>query len=253
MAKADSTVPFELRPCHVYVVTLNGTDKSYVGITSRKPQTRWKAHVWAAFNGENSKFYRALRKHGAESFDFTLLCTCDNREDAKLAETTWIAAGWGHYNTSPGGDGHGHVHSDEAKLKMRLARIGVEPWNKGKHTVTEENKQKLREFNAGRKQSSETIEKRVSKLRGKTKPSHTQEVKDKISQSLMGNTPWNKGKSLSADHCKALSLSHVGKKQPPEVIAKRIASTLATKEKKKSYRQLLNSMGPVSTEVILDG
>lgn len=55
---------------------------------------------------------------------------------------------------------------------------------KGRHH-TEETKEKLRRINTGKKQSRETIEKRVSKTRGQTR---SQEFKDAMSVKMKGNT-----------------------------------------------------------------
>ena len=33
------------KPCHVYVVTLRGTDRAYVGITERKVTKRYESEV----------------------------------------------------------------------------------------------------------------------------------------------------------------------------------------------------------------
>lgn len=45
---------------------------------------------------------------------------------------------------------------------------------------------------------------------------HTEKTKKKISESLKGNVPWNKGKKLSNEHKRKLSLSRSGQKHSEE-------------------------------------
>lgn len=71
----------------------------------------------------------------------------------------------------------GKHHKKESIEKLREARKKQIPWNKGKHTRqvpwnkgghhSEESKEKMRKSHTGLKQSKETIEKRVQKIRGK--------------------------------------------------------------------------------------
>ena len=63
-------------------------------------------------------------------------------------------------------------HTEESKKKMSETNKGKVPWNKGKKGATpgnktlrsEETKKLLREANLGKKQSKETIDKRIEKL-----------------------------------------------------------------------------------------
>lgn len=144
------------------------------------------------------------------------------------------------------------VFSDEDRAKMSCSRKGTKPWNVG-IPVSDEVKEKLRQANLGKTLSEETRRKISESNTGVSRPSPSQEVRDRISATLMGNIPWNKGKELSEKHCRNLSTSHMGKKQSPEVIAKRVASTLATKARKKEQRLLELAMGPVIKKVMLDG
>jgi hypothetical protein len=48
----------------------------------------------------------------------------------------------------------------------------------------------------GKQQSLETVEKRVSKLRGRE---HSAETRVKMSKARLGKTPWNKGLKLNRD------------------------------------------------------
>lgn len=145
------------------------------------------------------------------------------------------------------------IFSAETKAKMSCSRKGTEPWNKGKQVMTPEQKEHLSQIQLG-KQLTDEHKAKVSKglkasYRDAPRDPTTQETRDKISATLTGNTPWNKGVELSDMHCKALSLSHKGKKQSPQTIAKREA----TKARKRESLLILNAMGPPPTEVHLDG
>ena len=72
-----------------------------------------------------------------------------------------------------GESGKGRVFSDETKLMLSKQKTGdrnpmynKSPWNKGQHQ-SEETKQKLRQANLGKKQSVETIQKRLSTIKKK--------------------------------------------------------------------------------------
>lgn len=60
----------------IYCFTNNKNEKKYIGQSRNIPQ-RIRDHVRDAFvNKVDFYFYRALRKHGVESFDFEILETC---------------------------------------------------------------------------------------------------------------------------------------------------------------------------------
>ncbi len=343
--KSDEEVTEE--PCHVYMATLRGTEKIYIGITKRKVTQRWIEHCRETIK-KNSKFGKALQEYGTEAFDWEWLGTFATRKEAGEFERYCTDKGLGALNTAPGGGGGydtwtplpesrkqeileersrwfrtretrektaaslrgrpspnkgkkkseetirkmsesltgrqmsdeakekiskaltgvvqseekkarisatlmGHPVSDESRLKMSCSRKGMEPWNKGKQVMTDEQKEHLRQVNLGKEIPQETRDKISKALTGQQRESPSQEVRDKISATLMGNVPWNKGKELSEEHCKNLSTSHMGKKQSPETVAKRTASTLATKARKKEEKLIREAMGPVITEVMLDG
>ena len=52
-----------------------------MGITSGSFDHRWSKHVSAAQHGSKYHFHRAIRKHGINSFDGTVLEICDSREE----------------------------------------------------------------------------------------------------------------------------------------------------------------------------
>lgn len=173
--------------CHLNKV--NG--KRYIGITSQKPNERFR-------NGNGYKssphFYRAIQTYGWESFEHQILCNDLSEDEAKEKEKAFIAkyntmdSRFG-YNLTPGGEGYsgknnpwfGKHHSEESKQKMSKQRKGVpktEEWkkkiseaNKGK-VVSETTKEKMRQSHAdfsgqnhpmyGRKVPKEHIDKRIA-------------------------------------------------------------------------------------------
>lgn len=72
----------EDRPCHVYSVTLKGTDKAYLGVTFRKVTTRWAEHKKHAKAGSKTYFHNALRKHGFDAFEWEWLGTFETTQQA---------------------------------------------------------------------------------------------------------------------------------------------------------------------------
>jgi group I intron endonuclease len=331
------------RPCHIYVATLKGTDKRYVGITTQRVKARWRDHVKEMRTDSNRHFIRGLRKYGPDAFEWEWLGTLESWGEGCDAERFFIARGWTHYNETDGGEGSpgykwtdeqkkrrsdaqpiitretrrkmganrkgipsprkgtkcsdatrqlmsdsakgrkhstdqiekirisstGRKHTAETKEKIRLIRLGVPHTQERKDNISMARKGQ-KPANTGKKRSAETCRKISEAQKGKTltpehkakigkaltgqfREPHTEDAKRRISASLQGNVPWNKGKELSDEHCKALSDSHKGKKQTPEVIAKRTASRLATLARKKEQKILEISMGSTPVEVILDG
>lgn len=115
----------------------------------------------------------------------------------------------------------GHAVSEESRRKMSLAKLGCIPWNKGTKGI-------VVAWNKGRKMSEEARRKMSCAKKGKPRgpmsestrikiraarmgKKHSQETRMKISLGKMGNSPWNKGITLSAEHCRKLSISHRGK------------------------------------------
>jgi group I intron endonuclease len=76
----------------VYLIHNTINNKVYVGKTSA-PETRWRKHIEAAFsNRKDHKFYlhRALKKHGADNFVFTVMQRFSNQNEQNAAEKYWI-------------------------------------------------------------------------------------------------------------------------------------------------------------------
>ena len=75
----------------VYLHTLlkeNNNNMYYVGITSQKPELRWKKNGNGYKN--NKHFYRAIQKYGWENFKHEILAENLSSEDAQILEKSYI-------------------------------------------------------------------------------------------------------------------------------------------------------------------
>lgn len=109
----------------VYKHTNKLNNKCYIGITSRKPETRWN-------NGKGylkcTSFYRAIQKYGWNSFTHEILHTNLSQTEAEKIEIELIHLLQSNnpmygYNICKGGrlsNGFsGHRHSEESKEKIK--------------------------------------------------------------------------------------------------------------------------------------
>lgn len=159
--------------------TANG--KAYVGQTWDSLDERWRQHCRA--DGD-MLVQRAIRKHGSESFDRTVLVTCgtqaelDAAEDAFMLELGTLHPGG--YNLRRGGS-HGR-HSDESRRKMSESHRGMKlsesakkklrlltPWNKGVF-FSEESKEKMRQMKLGVPRSDEACRAVSEGMKSKVAP-----------------------------------------------------------------------------------
>jgi len=131
----------------------------------------------------------------------------------------------------------GSKASEETKRKMSLSHRGKTIWSP-------EQREAIRQRTLGLRRSAEARKRIGDVQRGKPKGPRPQEVKDKIaaglrgkrlsqehknkiSLTLMGNIPWSAGKTFSADHIRHLSESHRGKVQSDETKKKQSDSLKA--------------------------
>ena len=115
------------------------------------------------------------------------------------------------------------MKNKETVEKMRMSQLGKK--------LSEEHKQKLINANKGRKRTEEEKEKdRIAHLgekngmygvKGKKHPCYGKKMSDKQKQLLIesrkGLIPWNKGKKLTEEHKKKVSIATKIAMQRPEV------------------------------------
>lgn len=74
----------------IYKITNTKNGKVYIGQTTRTLRLRWEQHIRSAKNGGMSKFYKAIRKYGPESFKVETLCTAYSKEELNDLEIYFI-------------------------------------------------------------------------------------------------------------------------------------------------------------------
>lgn len=170
----------------IYKITNLLNEKTYIGFTNnfllRKKRHRRDSDL------KDSKLYRAIKKYGWNNFEFEIIYqSFDGQHTLNVMENHFIneynSYHYG-YNETLGGNGslgRSYSHTEETKIKMKMAKHGHVPWNKGKTNVyseqflkyksentvfrtlkkTESHKQNISNSMKGRKQTDQHIRNRV--------------------------------------------------------------------------------------------
>ena len=185
----------------IYRFTCNLNNKTYVGQTIRS-ERRYRDHC----NAEGDSYiHDAIRSHGLENFEYVVIETVEHEDPVEFKhilnerEKHWISyydSYHNGYNNTPGGDGSAFwKHSGDHK---RFASNSF----KGKHH-TAESKKKLSE-----KAKERLSDPTKNGMYGKT---HSEETREKISKSKLGQTSWMKGKHHTDEAKEKNRQSHIGK------------------------------------------
>lgn len=113
----------------IYKITNKVNGQSYIGL-SKDIECRWRQHELRSSNPKDKEYekalYRAFRKYGLQSFEWTILEEC-SEEELSDREIYWI----GYYNTyangyneTPGGD-VGNINHGESHPNHKLTEVDV--------------------------------------------------------------------------------------------------------------------------------
>lgn len=192
----------------IYKITNIINNKSYIGLTTKTAEYRFKQHL----NSKNSKvnknclLHKALRKYG--NINFKIETLIDNEFNIKkLIEleqfyikkyNTYSGISKTGYNLTLGGEGGlGKIISEETKLKMKIS---------SKLRNYKPSKESIEQGKLNRMWYKPSIETKLKISLGNKGKIISKECRDKISKKLKGHT-YTKGISKSEEHKKKVSLS----------------------------------------------
>lgn len=220
----------------VYKIQNIINNKIYIGQTISTLKHRLGQHY--SKSSHCYALHKAIKKYGKENFTIDVIDTASTLEELNNKEIYWIEK----LNTiSPNGynlvsGGKNKICSDETKKKMSIAQKNKSDETRKKLSESakkrvysdEYRKQmsitsKLSMTDERRKKISESLKKYYN-----NKPKKEKIVKERKSRRMTdeqrlfslslrkGKPSWNKGKTLSEEHKRKLSLAHKGKKLTDE-------------------------------------
>lgn len=139
----------------IYEIRHINSGRVYVG-SARCIPCRWRLHLFYLKKGKHHSSYlqRSWEKYGEDAFAFAVLEACTpeqliEREQHWIDSTGCIDRAKGFNRAPRAGSQLGFKHSEESIQKMRLRKM------------SEEDKERLRQINTGRKQSEATVQQRM--------------------------------------------------------------------------------------------
>jgi len=193
----------------LYRITRKDSGKIYIG-----KKVFDKRKIWKKYCGSCKPLLAEIEQIGKDQFTFEILELHLNKSNLNYAEMEMQVK-----------CDVLKALNDQGERAYYNNAIGNTPIRL--HIWTEEEKEKARQRNVGKKQSQETIDKRVTKLKGKKAwnkgISHTEETKQKISEKVSGE--------LNPMYGKKRTPTFLGRKHTEE--SKRKMSESAKNRKKK--------------------
>jgi group I intron endonuclease len=259
----------ESRPSFVYIITHRASGKIYVGKT-RYPERRWNEHKRGARLSHRSILCHALKKHGIENFDFTVIEEHTTEDAAYEAEAFFVEylrwLGVELYNCNGGGRGS-RDPTPETRAKIAATSKGRQSWCKGKSLsletrakiaasnrrrpgpnrgkkFSEEHRAKLSSFQKGKKRKPHSLEARTRMSEARRGQHCSEEHRAKLSASL-------KGRPLSDEHRQKIGAASRGRKHSDEAKAKNAATAKRQHARArflKSHSEWITQMTSLLTE-----
>lgn len=183
----------------IYQIKNQINDKSYVGMTNRSVDVRWKEHQKFARLGAKQYFSCAIRKHTPSVFRVIVIEEGLDQKFAKdVREPYWISVIKPEYNLTKGGEGViGWLPTPEQREKMKRSHVGIplSPQHrqslrvsksfKGRKPCSDENKHNISLGLQNSKKFKESMKVLGIKRRGISRPL---EIGRKVSTSKMGHS-----------------------------------------------------------------
>jgi group I intron endonuclease len=171
----------------IYKATNINNNKCYIGQTIKPLNERKQKHIQRANYGTDFYFYRAIRKHNPNSFQWEILEECSSKEELDEMEFHYIkqynSFQPNGYNLTMGGEGsHGYKHTEKSKKKIGKKSKGKNNGMYGRKR-SQRVKDAISKANKGRKLTEEQLKKWSEVKIGTT---HTEVTKKKISKMQTG-------------------------------------------------------------------
>ena len=179
----------------IYEIRNSINNKVYFGQT-KTPLTRWSGHKSLSRQGKQHPLYDSMRKHGIDSFVFTVLSQHETQEQADIQEQQLIQSSNSYdriygYNLQLGGNRTKHSEATKKKLSEQKIAFYQKRLEETGSKITEDERKKLSDSHKGI--PSPKKGKKSNAKHWNLGKKMSQEHKAKISASRKGKEPWNKG------------------------------------------------------------